>query len=329
MKNTTIRDVARVAGVSISSVSRYLKEPSSINPIAAIAVRDAIKELNYVPNPFAQNLKKESNNVIAVLLPDISHSFFARTCRSLEKIFYQNNYLMMICDTDDDPQKEQFYIEEMLKTRAAGLMIASSGNNAEYLKKMVEEHRHIMLYDRAVEGVKANLVCENNREAGVQLTEHMIEKGCRSFAVIGGNRQSSNAQLRLEGIREACERNGVRLEENFVYQDVSEREDVEKAVREMLDHPHRPDCLITCNPRLTDSVVVAANKLHLKLPEQLQLCGFTIDDPRQIYAVPMCAMCQDPYQVGLKAGEMMLRMLKNKTKSRTVKQTFLPMKLYD
>lgn len=329
MKSTTIRDVARVAGVSISSVSRYLKNPSSINPIAAIAVRDAIKELNYVPNPFAQNLKRESSNVIAVLLPDISHTFFARTCRSLERIFYQNNYLMMICDTDDDPQKERFYIEEMLKTRAAGIMIASSGNNAEYLKKVLEENRHIMLYDRAVDGVKANLVCENNREAGVQLTEHMIGKGCRSFAVIGGNRQSGNAQRRLQGVREACERNGIKLDARFVYQDVTERAEVENVIRALLNDPHKPDCLITCNPRLTDSMVVAANKLQLCSPEQLRLCGFTIDDPKNIYGMPVCAMCQDPYQVGMKAGEMMLRLLKNKTKSRTVKQIFLPMKLYD
>lgn len=329
MKSATIRDVARVAGVSISSVSRYLRDPASINPIAAIAVRDAIKSLNYVPNPFAQNLKRESSNVIAVLLPDISHSFFARTCRSLERIFYQNNYLMMICDTDDDPQKEQFYIEEMLKTRAAGIMIASSGNNAEYLKKVLDENRHIMLYDRTVDGVRSNLVCENNQEAGAQLTEHMILKGHRRFAVIGGNRQSSNAQRRLQGIREACQRNGIELEERFVYQDLSERVEVEHAVQQMLNDPGKPDCVIACNPRLTDSLVAAANKLQLRIPEQFVLCGFTIDDPKNIYGVPVCAMCQDPYQVGLKAGEMMLRIIKNKTKSRTVKQISLPMKLFD
>ena len=66
-----------------------------------------------MPNPFAQNLKRENNKVIAILLPDISHDFFAKVCRALEMLFYQNNYLVMICDTDDDPAKERFYIEEI------------------------------------------------------------------------------------------------------------------------------------------------------------------------------------------------------------------------
>ena len=137
-----------------------IRDSTSINPIASVAVQDAIKELNYVPNPFAQNLKRENNKVIAILLPDISHDFFAKVCRALEMLFYQNNYLVMICDTDDDPAKERFYIEEMLKNRAAGILIASCGGNSEYLNKVLAENDHIMLYDRIVDGVKANLVCE-------------------------------------------------------------------------------------------------------------------------------------------------------------------------
>lgn len=329
MKASTIRDVAQLAGVSISSVSRYLKDPTSINPIASVAVQDAIKELNYVPNPFAQNLKRENNKVIAILLPDISHDFFAKVCRALEMLFYQNNYLVMICDTDDDPAKERFYIEEMLKNRAAGILIASCGGNSEYLNKVLAENDHIMLYDRIVDGVKANLVCENNQEAGAQLAAHLIGKGHRRFAVVAGNRRSPNTQRRLQGIREACAQAGVVLEERYVFQDMTDRRGVEKVLVDLMQDPQGPRCFIACNPRLTDSLVVAANKLRLEVPGQVTLAGFTNDDPREIYGVPVCGMQQDPYQVGMKTGEMMLKMIKNKTKGRTAKQVLLPMKLYE
>ena len=329
MKACTIRDVAQLAGVSISSVSRYLKDPTSINPIASVAVQDAIKELNYVPNPFAQNLKRENNKVIAILLPDISHDFFAKVCRALEVLFYQNNYLVMICDTDDDPVKERFYIEEMLKNRAAGILIASCGGNSDYLSKVLAENDHIMLYDRIVDGVKANLVCENNQEAGMQLAAHLIGKGHRRFAVVTGNRCSSNTQRRLLGIRQACAQAGVALDERYVFQDVSDRKVVEKVLASLIRDPQAPRCFIACNPRLMDSLVVADNKQHLDVPGQVTLAGFTNDDPRELYGVPVCSMRQDPYQVGMKTGEMMLRMIKNKTKGRTAKQVLLPMRLYE
>lgn len=332
MKNCTIRDVAQLAGVSISSVSRYLKDPGSINPIAAVAVGDAIKKLDYTPNPFAQNLKRETTNVIAVLLPDISHTFFAKACRALEMLFYQNNYLVMICVTDEDPEKERYYVEAMLQNRVAGMLIASSGENPEYLKKMVEANSNIMLFDRLVDGVKANCVCENNEEAGRQLTQHMLEKGHRDFAIITGDRHSKNTQLRLKGIRQACEQAGIVLNEKYIFQDMVDFfaiPQMEAILSQLQSDPDAPRCIITCNPKLTDSMAIAAYKQRLDVPSQFTLCGFSIDDPKNLYCIPVCAMCQDPYLVGMKSGEMMLKMIKNKSKVKAPKQVLLPMKLYD
>lgn len=328
-KKYTIRDVARIAGVSVSSVSRYLKDPASIKPVAAVAVQEAIKELNYVPNPYAQNLKKENSKIIAILLPDISHLFFARACRALELIFYQNNYLVMICDTDDDPVKERFYVEEMLKNRVAGILIASCGENAEYLKKITQEHSNIVLFDRIVEGVRADGVFENNYEAGVQLAECMIRKGYRDFAILTGTRRSTNAMGRSTGVQDACKKAGIFIREQNIYTDVLNRTTVEKIVKELTEGPDKPKCLISCNPRITDNVVKTVYKMNLHVPEDFVLAGFTEENPSETYTVPIFAMCQNPYQLGLKAGEMMLRRIKGKSKSKTIKQVILPMELYE
>lgn len=313
----------------MSSVSRYLKDPASIKPVAAVAVQEAIKELNYVPNPYAQNLKKENSKIIAILVPDLSHSFFAKVCRALEVIFYQHNYLVMICDTDDDPKKERFYVEEMLKHRVAGIMIASCGENVEYLKKLTQEHSNIVLFDRFVEGIKANGVYENNYEAGTQLAECMIGNGYRDFAILTGTRRSTNAMGRAQGVVEACEKAGISVEPSNIYTDVLDRAMVEQIVRELHSVPEKPKCVISCNPSITDSVVKTMYKLNLRIPEDLTLGGFTEDDPSETYPVPIFAMCQNPYQLGLQAGELMLRSLKSKSKNKTVKQVILPMELYD
>ena len=329
MEKVTIRDVAQLAGVSISSVSRYLRDPGSINPIAAVAIGDAIKRLNYTPNPFAQNLKRDSSNVIAILIPDLSHVFFAKACRALETLFYQNNYLVMIGDTGEDCEKESFYVESMLKNRVAGMIIAPCGGNTDYMKKIISENRNVMLFDRMIEDAAFNYVCEDNLDAGRQLTQHMIEKGHRDFVIIAGDRRSINTKLRLEGIFQACAAAGITLKEQYIFKDTNDFSAVHR-VREIFAQldadPNAPKCVITCNPKLTDAAVIAASKQMLQVPERFELCGFSIDDPKEIYSIPVCAMRQDPYLVGMKAGEMMLKMIKNKTKSRTPKQVLLPMK---
>lgn len=329
MEKVTIRDVAQMAGVSISSVSRYLKDRGSINPIAAVAIGDAIRQLNYTPNPFAQNLKRDTSNVIAILIPDLSHAFFAKVCRALQTLFYQNNYLVMICDTDEDCEKESYYVEAMLKNRVAGMMIVPCGGNADYLKRIIGANRNVMLFDRMLEDVAVNYVCEDNLDAGRQLTRHMIEKGYRDFAVIAGDRRSINTKLRMEGIYQACTEAGITLKDQYIFKDVVDFSAVHR-ISEILtalhDDPNAPRCVITCNPKLTDGAVIAVSKLKLEIPGQLEICGFSIDDPNDVYSVPICTMRQDPYLVGMKSGEMMLKMIKNKTKSKTPKQVLLPMK---
>lgn len=330
MKRCTIRDVANMAGVSISSVSRYLKNPTSINPAASLAISNAIKALDYVPNPFAQNLKKQSSNIIAVIIPDLSHTFFAKACRALEMLFYQSGYLVMICDSDEDPEKERFYIESMLQNRVAGILIVPTADNSTYLQNTIKENRNVVLFDRYIHDANVSYVCEDSEEAGYLLTNHMIKKGHKDFAVITGVSSSLNVQLRLKGIQKACTESNISLRQNYIFQniaDFSPEVHISRILSDLLQDPSSPRCIIATNPKLTDGLVVACYTSHIEVPTQLSLAGFALDNPQKMYSIPISVMKQDPYTVGIKAGELMLRQIKNKAKS--TKQIILSMELLE
>jgi DNA-binding LacI/PurR family transcriptional regulator len=297
--------------VSISSVSRYLADPTSINPASAVAVSKAIKELNYIPNPFAQNLKSETTNIIAVILPDISDHFFSETCKAICTLFYMYNYSVVICDTDSDPEKERRYIDDMVKNRSAGIMLVPCGKNTEYLKDLVRHFPRLMLFDRLEPEIQADMVSEDNVRSGYILARHMLDRGHRRFAILSGSEHSVNMHYRLSGMQKAFSEEGVKTEDEFSIINLMNKRDAALAFENLLKKPNCPHCILAGNTHLLDGLVLTAGRLKLSVPEDYSLAGFSVEDPRYIFPFPVPAIVQNPTELGTQAGEMMLKRLRS------------------
>lgn len=320
MKRLTIHDVAERANVSISTVSRYLKNPASIKPVSAVLISKAIREMEYVPNPFAQNIRSEATNIIAMILPDISDRFFGEACKAVCTIFYENKYSVMICDTENDPEKERFYVDEMIKNRVAGILLVSSGKNIEYLKGIVKKWPHLMLFDRLELGVEADVVSEDNEYSGYILAKHMLEMGQRHFAILAGLESSVNMRLRMSGIEQALSEYGVSVEPQFLRRNLRTKQDASEAFEDLIQIDGCPRCVLACNTILLDGTVIAASRLGLAIPDDYSIAGFCVDQPRYQFPFPVSAVMQIPTELGMRAGELMLRRLKNN-------KEFMPKKL--
>ena len=327
MKRVTITDVAKTAGVSISTVSRFLASPSSISPIRAVAVDSAIRELDYIPNPFAQNIRSESTNIIAVIMPDVSDQFFSEVSKALCNIFYQNKYFVMICDTANDPEKERYYVNEMLRSRVAGIILVTCGQNKDFIQDVLEKGHNLMLIDRLEPGVEADVVCEDNTYSGYVLAQHMLQAGYRRFVVLSGSEKSINMHFRISGIEKALRESGVEMEEKYLIKNLHSKEEAVAAFESLIEDPYCPPCMIACNNIILDGVVLAANRRRLSVPKEYGIAGFCVDDPRYMFPFPVPAIVQIPTQIGTKAGDLMLRRLRNKNKRLAPKQLLLQPKL--
>jgi DNA-binding LacI/PurR family transcriptional regulator len=315
MKRITIKDVARLSGVSISSVSRYLANPTGINPAAAVSVSKAIKDLNYIPSPFAQNLKSETTNSVAVILPDISDHFFSEACKAICTLFYMYNYSVAICDTDSDPEKERRYIDEMVRNRSAGIMLVPCGKNTEYIKDVLRRFPQLMLFDRLEPEIPADMVSEDNERSGYILARHMLDKGHRRFAIFSGSELSVNMHYRLSGMRKALNEEGVDIEDEFSIVNLMSKQDAALAFEKILQKPACPHCILAGNTHLLDGIVVAASRMKLSVPDEYSLAGFSVEDPRYIFPFPVPAIVQNPAELGTRAGELMLKRLRGGVKN--------------
>ncbi len=309
MKNITIKHVAEEAGVSIATVSRYFKNPDSINPISAVRVAHAIKKMNYVPSLFAQNLKRGHSNTIGVLVPDLT-PYFSKACVALTNFFFQNKYLLIICDTGYDASKERSYLRSLMQQRVAGLIAVSSGKNENILSEYTHSFTRIVFMDRDVPHERYDSVCENNAESARHLTRYMLEQGHTRLALLFSASEYQYTISRYESAMQAVEDFGFDKDNLFIAMDLTNPDRIFEAIKEFTMREGDRKAILAFNPIITEGATMALNALDIRIGEDVHLAGFTLDDYQSKYRYDIPRIIQRPYDLGLKAGEVMLRQLR-------------------
>jgi DNA-binding LacI/PurR family transcriptional regulator len=290
-------------------------------------VSKAIRELNFIPNPFAQNLKSESTNIIAVILPDISDHFFSEACKAICNLFYMYTYTVMICDTGGDPDKERRYMDDMIRSRCAGIMLVPCGKNTEYIKEVLSYFLRLMLFDRLEPEIPADMVSEDNLRSGYILARYMLDKGHRRFAIFNGLENSVNMHYRLNGVRKALAEAGLVLEDEYSLVNLRSKVDAAQALEKIVKKPDCSRCILACNTYLLEGIVIATSQMKLSVPDEYSLAGFSVDDPRHLFSFPVPAVVQNPTALGTQAGEMMLKRLRGNIKNPIPKTVMLDTEL--
>ena len=323
-KKATIREVAALAGVSISSVSRYLKDPKSIQPLAAYNIKNAIRELEYEPNLFAQNLKRGKSNIIGLVVPHMEY-FFGRICRGVSDYFFERNYVTFICESDNDGAKERFYIQELLNQKAAGILIAPSGLNTAYLKKVARSYNNMVMIDRKEE-VGCDIVLENHRENAYNLVSWLMKnKPCRQVLMLfGWDSMRFNTRMCMEGSDQAFAEAG-KPEEEILRVITSRRIDtVVDALAQFskrIQKGQRP--LIVAFG--SDILEYVAMEIHRSYPEwigNVDVAGFAQAGTAEKLGM-QCSLVIKPEAVGITAAELLHKKIEEEKKEERRKYTIL------
>lgn len=175
MASPTSHDVAKKAGVSISPVSRVLNDSPLVTESARRQVLRAVKELNYQPNRTAQRLRAGRSRVIGLIMSDIQNPFFTSVVWGIEDLAYQHGYSLVLCNSDEDVQKEQLYIEILSRERVAGVIILPTG--IDYCAPLLNLRMPVVMMDRIVTGFNADTVVVENQAGAFAATQHLINLG--------------------------------------------------------------------------------------------------------------------------------------------------------
>jgi LacI family transcriptional regulator len=272
----TIRDVARMAGVSISTVSLAFNETGRVSVETYQRIWEAAQTVGYAPNRLAQSLKSGRTRLIGMVMADISNPFFGRLLSEVERIAIASGYLVIVSDSGGDPARERAILEHLSSQRVAGIVLSTLSRDVAHAQHLRTLSMPFVLVDQKVEDVKADFVASDNVLAAAILTEHLIRYGHRRIAHIAGRTGLWTAERRLEGFRTTMAAAGIEVDESLVVDGDYDGERAYEQAMRLLTRADRPTAIIGANNVMAIGALQAMNDLGFKCPEEVSLTS--IDD---------------------------------------------------
>lgn len=299
-----IKDVARAAGVSPATVSRVLGS-GPVSDALRRQVEAAVRETGYRPNLSARRLRSRHTQTVGLIVADIRNPFFTAVSRAVEDAAYQSGLRVILCNTDEDPEKEAMYLRLMEEERVTGVIFAPTRRTTE---RMADEPREFptVLIDRACQRSLEDAVLLDNQAATGQLVEHLHAQGYRRIAGVFGNTSTTGVE-RHAGYQAAMASLGLAPEAVFVAPSAEAAEvEIRRLVVDAADRSARPDAVIASNGLLLMGIVRAARAAGLVIPGDLAVAGF--DNERWTELVgPGITVIEQPVEViGRTAMAMLL-----------------------
>ena len=305
----TLKDVAALANVSPSTVSRALSDPSRLAPETLTRVRKAAAKLNYQPNQMARGLKGNGSRIVGVLVTDIKNEFHATLATAVQAAALERGYTAIICNTDENSAKEASYLGALQSHQLEGLLIVPTENTERNLARWnvptVEVDRTSGLGD-------AHVVLVDNVMGSRQATEHLIGLGHKKIATVAGRQSVTTGKERLQGYRDAMLAHNLDVLNAWIAQadDHSEAQGF-AAASQLLGLPtsRRPTALFCFNNETTAGALKAVHEAGLRVPTDLSIIGF--DDSRwgRLMSPALCVVAQPAEDLGLLAAERLFSLI--------------------
>ena len=307
----SIKDVAQTAGVSTATVSRVLADSSRVKEETRKRVLDAVEQLNYRPNLVARSLRAQKSTRIGLVVSDIRNPFFTAISRAVEDSAYAQGYSVLMCNTDENPEKEELYLNVMHDENVAGIIFSPTQQFSARLSSFKYKIPFVII-DRAVSAQHTDMVLLDNVAAAYELTNHLIENGYRKLAGLFGN-ASTTGKERNKGFRKALSDHQLEpVAEYFISPRIQPGYESTLA---LLDQAQRPDALFTSNSLLTAGAFQAVRDRKLRVPRDLALVGFDETTWGALVDPPITLIAQPTEEIGRTATELLFQRIAEPTRS--------------
>ncbi|MFY9135520.1 MAG: LacI family DNA-binding transcriptional regulator [Bacillota bacterium] len=303
----TITDVARKAGVSTSTVSHVINETRYVSDQVKQRVHAAMKDLNYQPNVIARSLRTRETQTVGVVVSDITNPFFTNIVRAIEDEVLKQGYNIILCDTDEKPEREQVYLRLLMGRRVDGLIVAPSSGNADLLQLAIESGYPTVLLDRSIPGLDADVVLSDNEGGAFDAVSYLVGIGHRRIGIIAGRLEVSTGTDRMAGYVRAIKAHGIPVDESLIEVAQFKREIAYEKTREMLARPEPPTALFVCNNAMTAGAMAAVKAAGKKVPKDISVVGFDDSEWAALMDPPLTVVAQPIVELGTRAAQLLMR----------------------
>jgi LacI family transcriptional regulator, fructose operon transcriptional repressor len=297
----SIKDVALAAGVSTATVSRVLANKSRIKHETRQRVLDSIEQLKYRPNLIARSLRAQKSAKIGLVVSDIRNPFFTAISRAVEDAAYEQGYSVLMCNTDENPEKEEMYLNLLHDENVAGIIFSPTQRFSAGLKSY-KSNIPFVIIDRSVEGRDVDMVLLDNVTAAYELTTHLIGNGYRKLAGLFGD-ASTTGRERSRGFHKALTDNQlVPVAVHFIPPRIRQGYETTLTVLKQ-----EPDAIFTSNSLLTAGAFQAIRNNKLSVPRDVALVGFDETTWGALVDPPITLIAQPTEEIGRTATELLFQ----------------------
>lgn len=322
MGASTILQVAEQAGVSVATVSRVINQSGTVSPKTAEKVMDAIRSLGYQPNVWGRNLRRGESRVALVLVPNVTNPYYAPIIAGAEDLLSTEGYSAMLCITNLDLARRDFYLDFMRDGRADGAILMDTVMDDPNVARLAEKYPLVQCCEYCG-SQKVSHVSIDNFQGAFQAVSKLLELGHTRVGFIGADNRFVSTLCRRDGYRAALRAGGLSVREEYeVYAsgDYSFVSGVE-AAKGLLKGPDRPTALFCISDVLALGVLRAAGEMGLRVPEDLSVVGFDDVEYAGMFAPRLTTVRQPCYELGKKAAQLLLDQVRGEDR---VRREFLP-----
>ncbi|MBS4179505.1 LacI family DNA-binding transcriptional regulator [Lederbergia citrea] len=310
----TIYDVAKEAGVSIATVSKVINNTGKMRDSTRENVKEAMLRLNYQPSLMASALTGKGTETLGLLVPDISNPFFSEMARTIEDRAHESGMSVIMCSTDENPEKEKKYLELLQRKQVDGFIVASSFQDKNLLKGLKKLRIPLVMLTQDDIGLDVTSVSVDDFKGGYEATSHLITAGHRNIAIIAENANSS--KMRIYGYREAHAEHGLICSEENIFQTTASITNGKECLKEMVQKENVPTAIFACNDLIAIGVIQGAKELGLKVPEDLSIVGFDNTILATTTVPALTTVAQPITEMGNKVVDVIIEEIKEKNRGK-------------
>lgn len=307
----TMKEIAKKLGVSVSTVSRALKDSPELHPDTKKRVVEMAKSMNYQYNLLAQSLRISRSKVLGVIVPELTSHFFSSNISGIQDTAYKRGYNIMICQSNESYEQEKANIRTLVSSQVDGLLISLSRETKSYdhLQELYDREIPFIMFDRVTEEIPVSKVTVDDAHGAYLAVKHLLEQGCRKIAYFSGPGDLYISKKRKEGYLEALNEFGIPLENSSIYITDLTPEMNRKITLDMLERDDRPDAIFAMIDPLAIDVMMVLKEKGIKIPEDIALAGFTNNPTSAVVEPSLTTVSQPGYEMGEIAANHLLDQL--------------------
>lgn len=317
----TLKQIAEELGISITTVSKALKEYPDVSKKTRKLVRETASMLNYKPNSFAVNLRTKESKTIGLIIPEIMHHFFSSVVKGILAQAEKKGYLVITLQSSESYELEKKQLDLLISKRVDGILISLANGTGDYkhLTEIIEQETPLVMFDKIAKVVKCSKVIIDDKKAAYNATQHLINLGCKRIAHFRGPLLPQNSIDRFLGYKQALLDNNLQYDSSLVYllNDMSFEEGKRYANQLLKDHKDVDGIFIN-----TDLVAIGAiaefNKQGIKVPKQINVIGFSNWFMGSVISPSLTTVNQPGFDMGKNAFKLLYKEIKNKKKKKAI-----------